>query len=95
MVIHDRIGCDFGPMGRRADRPQLCPTAVTMWPTVLNDPPIGSLHDVNNQITDELMKMNPVLIEEETKGALRIAGGPDLGRWTIMIGLNYRNSLVP
>ena len=39
--------------------------------------------------------MNPVLIEEETKGALRIAGGPDLGRWTIMIGLNYRNSLVP
>ena len=66
-----------------------------MCPPVLYDPSIGSLHDVNNQITDELMEMNPVLIEEETKGALRIAGGPDLGRWTIMIGLNYRNSLVP
>ena len=41
--------------------------------------------------------MNPVLIEEETKRSLRIAGGPDfhLGRWTIMIGLNYWNSLVP
>ena len=79
----------------RIVRYSTCVLQLTMCPPVLYDPSIGSLHDVNNQITDELMEMNPVLIEEETKGALRIAGGPDLGRWTIMIGLNYRNSLVP